>query len=91
MSSGRWNRRLHGLSEELVASLYANQCSFQSVIESPAVQETTVPDGNTVRKETINMKTIILSFSALQNLKKIFCTSISKNELSYLHGIRFLR
>jgi hypothetical protein len=55
------------------------------------VQETTVPDGNTVRKETINMKTIILSFSALQNLKKIFCTSISKNELSYLHGIRFLR
>jgi hypothetical protein len=86
-----WNRRLHGLSEELVISLYSNQGKVQSIIDRPAVQETTVPDGNTVNKDTINKRQIIISFSALQNLKKIFCTSVPKNELSYLHGIRFLR
>ena len=89
-SSNSWNRRVYGLSEELVSSIYTNEKNVESVIENSS-QLCTVPDGELIKSNPIYMRKIILAFSILQNCKKIFSTTVSKDDLGYVHGIRFLR
>jgi len=82
-----------GLSEELVSSMYSKEAKTDVLVESSQSQ-TTVPDGESERRRNSSLgwlQQCIKSFSASQNCKKIFSTSVSEDDLNFVHGMRFLR
>jgi len=100
---GGWNRRSTGLSEELVSSIYSNEMETDVIIERSRMQsvvpdggrtQSTVPDGERTTNSSLTLTSFtqfINSFSAAQNCRKIFSTSIPKDDLNFVHGVRFLR
>ncbi len=82
-----------GLSEELVSSMYSKEAKTDALVENSQSQ-TTVPDGESERRTNSSLgwlQQCIKSFSASQNCKKIFSTSVSEDDLNFVHGMRFLR
>jgi hypothetical protein len=82
-----------GLSEELVSSMYSKKANTDVLVENSQSQKT-VPDGESEgRRNSLLgwLQQCIKSFSASQNCKKIFSTSVSEDDLNFVHGIRFLR
>ena len=85
--SGWGDSRLGGIE-----SIIANQDSLEKTIEEEKKIENVIEENLKIKsaKKEISLVTVIRAFSIIRNLKKIFCVADSSEELSCLHGIRFL-